>query len=494
MKGTRVLFLVDWEPVMLRSDDLPIRAAKTLAALAVVACWMGAVSAGETALDRYVAKPDPTYSWKIDHKMESHGAATYVVDLKSQTWRTTKDVNRPVWQHWLTIIRPAHPVSNTAFLFIDGGSNGGKAPKSADLLIASLARETNTVVAELKMVPNEPLIFHNDGVERKEDDLIAYTWDQFLKGGDDEWPARLPMVKSAVRAMDCVQELLGSKDGGSFKVEKFLVAGGSKRGWTTWCTAAVDKRVQAIIPLSIDCLNSGPSMRHHVAVYGFYTEAVGDYFNHKITARGADPRMKLLNEIEDPYSYRKRFTMPKFIVGGVGDQYFCPDNSQFYFDDLPGEKYLRYIPNTDHGLGRSDVRESVVAFYDCIVKGTPRPQFSWKFEADGSIRVKSETKPQAVKLWQATNPQARDFRVMTIGRAFKSHDLSDQGGGVYVAKIEKPERGWTASLVELTFDVGAPYPLKMTTAVRVTPDTLPYQDLDPLKAPKETRHQAAARR
>jgi PhoPQ-activated pathogenicity-related protein len=478
---------------MLRSDVLPVRAAKRMAALAVCVCLIGAAHADRTALDRYVAKPDATYSWKIERKMESHGAATYIVDLKSQTWRTPQEVNRPVWQHWLTIIRPAHPVSHTAFLFITGGSNGGKPPKSADLLMASLARETNTVVAELKMVPNEPLIFHNDGVKRTEDDLIAYTWDQFLKGGDDEWPARLPMVKSAVRAMDCVQELVGSKEEGDFKIDKFVVAGGSKRGWTTWCTAAVDKRVEAIIPLSIDCLNSGPSMQHHVAVYGFYTEAVGDYFNHKITARSKDPRMKLLNAIEDPYSYRDRFTMPKFIVGGAGDQYFCPDNSQFYFDELPGEKYLRYIPNTDHGLGGSDVRESVVAFLDSVVKGTPRPQFSWKFESDGSIRVHSSTKPLTVKLWQATNPTARDFRVETIGRAFKSRELGDKGGGIYVAKLEKPERGWTASFVELSFEVGAAYPLKMTTAVRVTPDTCPYPNLDPLKAPKEIRHHAAKR-
>jgi hypothetical protein len=62
-----------------------------------------------------------------------------------------------------------------------------------------------------------------------------------------------------------------------------------------------------------------------------------------------------------------------------------------------------------------------------------------------------------------------------------------------VAKLEKPERGWTASFVELSFDVGAPYPLKMTTAVRVTPDTCPYANLDPLKAPKEIRHHAAKR-
>ena len=479
---------------MSRSDVLPVRIAKTLATLLVLALAMRAAQAGETALDRYVAKPDPTYSWKIDHKLEAHGAGTYIVDLKSQTWRKPNEVNRTVWQHWLTIVRPAQPISHTAFLYITGGSNGGKAPKNADPLIALLAAETKTVVVELKMVPNEPLIFRNDGVKRTEDDLIAYTWDQFLKGGDEEWPARLPMVKSAVRAMDCVQELLGSKEGGSFKIENFVVAGGSKRGWTTWNAAAVDKRIEAIVPISIDTLNQVASMRHHVAVYGFYTEAVGDYFNHQITARAADPRMKLLNAIEDPYSYRDRFTMPKYIVGAAGDQYFCPDNSQFYFDDLPGEKYLRYIPNADHGLDHTDVRESVVAYYDAIIKGTRRPQLSWKFERDGSIRVNAVTKPLEVKLWQATNPTARDFRLMSIGKAFKSHSLSDDGGGVYVAKINKPTHGWTASFVELSYDVGALYPLKLTTAVRVTPDTCPYPNLDPLKATKEVRPHASVKR
>ena len=240
----------------MRKLVLVARVAACVAALAVF-CSINLLSAGDTALDRYVAKPDPTYSWKIVKKAaRPDGDAIH--DRPEIADVAEPQRGRPARMAALALGRrsPLIRRSNIAFLFITGGSNGDGPPKRSEL--GPIASITNTVVAELKMVPNEPLVFDNDGVLRKEDDLIAYTWDKFLKGGDDEWPARLPMVKSAVRAMDCVQELCASDEGGKFKVEKFLVAGGSKRGWTTWCTAAVDKRVAAIMPFSIDCLNSSP--------------------------------------------------------------------------------------------------------------------------------------------------------------------------------------------------------------------------------------------
>ena len=470
---------------------MPSRRSQTLVVMFTlvysVLCAAKLVLADETALDRYVHKPDPTYEGKVAREVKGDGFTQFIVDLKSQTWRTEKDVNRPVWQHWVNIVKPDKLVSKTAFLFIVGGANGGEAPQSAEGRTIQIATATNTVAVELKMVPNQTLIFHGDGKERKEDDLIGYTWDQFLKTGDETWPARLPMVKSAVRTMDCVQEMLAGEQGGKVQIEKFVVAGGSKRGWTTWCTAAVDQRVVAAIPIVIDVLNVNASMRHHAGAYGFYSLAVGDYFEHKIMQRVNDPKLKLLYDIEDPYSYRDRLTMPKFIVNSAGDQFFCPDSSQFYFDDLKGEKYLRYVPNSDHSLRDSDAVESMVAFYQTVLSGTPRPKFSWTFEKNGSIRVQTKTAPKQVNLWQATNPKARDFRLAVIGKAYTSRPLEDHRGGVYVGQIDSPKAGWTASFLELVFDVGAPFPLKLTTAVRVLPDRLPYGDIDPATAPLESR-------
>ena len=213
------------------------------------------------------------------------------------------------------------------------------------------------------------------------------------------------------------------------KVEKFVVSGGSKRGWTTWTTAAVDPRVAAIVPASIDLLNLEKSFEHHFKVYGFWAPAVKDYVSRGVMDWTGTPEYrKLLAEVE-PYSYRDRLTMPKFMVYAAGDQFFLPDSSRFYFDDLKGEKYLRYVPNADHSLRGSDARESMLAFYDAFLRGAPRPKFSWTFEANGDIRVTSKDKPSAVKLWQATNAEHRDFRLETIGPAYRSVGSGGSGRG-----------------------------------------------------------------
>jgi PhoPQ-activated pathogenicity-related protein len=109
----------------------------------------------------------------------------------------------------------------------------------------------------------------------------------------------------------------------------------------------------------------------------------------------------------------------------------------------------------------------------------PRPRFTWSFESNGDIKVTNQDKPSAVKLWQATNPEHRDFRLMTIGPAYKSTDLEETAKGVYIGRIAKPEKGWSAYFVELTFPSGGKYPFKFTTAVRVAPDVEPFPDFKP---------------
>lgn len=427
-----------------------------------------------TALDRYVAAPDTNYTYSLIKAVPGKGWTTYVLEMTSQAWLTTNEVDSPLWKHWLVIVKSDALTSSKSLLFIGGGANGGEPPKGAGEQLVKIALATKSVVSELKMVPNQPLVFAGETEGRKEDSLIAYCWDKFLRTGDEKWPTRLPMTKAVVRAMDTVTAFCGSAAGGSVKVDGFFVAGGSKRGWTTWTTAAVDKRVIGIAPIVIDVLNIEPSMTHHYAAYGFWAPAVGDYTAFRIMDWLGTPQNRALMKIEDPYEYRARFTMPKFIINSAGDQFFLPDSSRFYFDDLPGVKYLRYLPNTDHSLKGSDAYATLEACYRAVIHQTHLPEFSWTLEDDGSIRVTTKDKPTQVLQWQATNPDARDFRLETFGPKWQGQPLNGKGG-VFLGQVSKPVRGWTAFFVELTFPGGGAEPFKFTTPVRILPDTTQHK-------------------
>jgi PhoPQ-activated pathogenicity-related protein len=446
-------------------------------AVPVLAQALAKASNDATALDRYVAAPDPAYKYELVNTLTGAGYTTYVIELTSQTWRSPNEVNRTVWKHWLNIVKPDEVKHSKAFLYITDGNNNNPAPTRADEQMARIATLTKSVVTELRMVPNQPLVFSDDQKSRVEDELIAYTWDKYIKGGDEQWPLRLPMTKAAVRAMDTVIDFCGKAAGGNIKLDGFVVAGGSKRGWTTWTTAA-DKRVVAIAPIVIDLLNVIPSFKHHLAVYGYYAPAVGDYEVMGIMDQQDNPRYKALMKLVEPYEYRPRYTMPKFIINATGDQFFLPDSWQFYYHELPGAKYLRYVPNADHSLRGSDAWFSLLAWYNAVLNQTPVPQYDWKIDADGTIRVTTKDKPSEVKLWQASNGGARDFRLSSIGPRWKASPLTAGANGEYIGKVPPPKVGWTAYMVELTFPSGlALAPFKFTTGVKVIPDVKPAQAL-----------------
>jgi len=438
-----------------------------------------------TAFDAYIAKPDASYRWEVAKTIDSGNLKGAMIRLTSQTWRTTEDVDKPLWEHWLTVAIPSEVKTDRVFLFIGGGSHDTNPPKGIDTIISTIAQSTGSIVAELKNIPNQPLVFHQDGTPRKEDDLIGYCWSQFLESGDPTWLPRFPMVKSVVRAMDCIQEFSKSEAGGKHAVSRFIVGGGSKRGWTTWLSGAADDRIEAIVPIVIDVANAGPSLKHHAEVYGFWSEAIGNYYQHNILQRFDHPRMKDLYALVDPYSYRDRLTLPKYIVNASGDQFFLPDSSQFYYDELKGKKLLRYVPNADHGLKNSDAVQSVAAFHEAVFAKKELPEYSWKFLDNGAIEVRPSGRPLSVTLWRANNPKARDFRLMTIGPAFQSTVLAPQADGSYLAPPPSDQPGWTASFVELTYDLECVYPLKVSTGVLVTPKEKPFAGINLVEVPYE---------
>ncbi len=459
------------------TDLVSLWARKLTAVLVVFLCLgtgqLAADSAGLelTALDEYVRAPDPNYSYRVVNTVNGEGYTTFIVHMISQQWLTEAEVNLPIWEHYMTITRPETILSDIGFLYITGGDKQDEVPVGAPPTDINRAIQSGTVVTTLYMVPNQPLVFIADETrDRYEDQTIAYTWDKYLRSGDEKWPLRLPMTKSAVRAMDTVTHLLASGQGGGAEVDQFVVAGGSKRGWTTWTTAAVDNRVVAIMPIVIDLLNVEESFKHHYQVYGGYAPAIGDYEDMGIMNWLGTPEFAALMDIVEPYEYRDRLQLPKFLLNSTGDQFFLPDSWKFYWDELSGEKHVRYVPNSDHSMGGTDVIESVDAWYHAVVHNVSMPRYSWDVDDDGTITVLTLDEPLEVLLWQASNPDGRNFMQDVIGRAYSSTPLREVEPGRYVAKVDAPAQGYTAYFVEMAFPSGLSVPLKFSTGVKVVPE------------------------
>ncbi len=382
---------------------------------------LGTCAAFATPLDDYVAAEDNTYGWQIVNTREVAGITALEVNLTSQKWR---DI---VWKHRVYILKPAQlKTPEFAVLYITGSS--GMAELAA---FGQVANKVGALCVILNDVPNQPLF---GGLS--EDALISYTFMEFAKSGDKTWPALLPMTKSAVRAMTAVQEI--AKKQWDIDVKEFMVTGGSKRGWTTWLTAAVDKRVRAIAPLVYDILNFPKQLPHQVATWGKYSEMIGDYSSKGLTEMLSTAEGQTLTTIVDPYFYRERFKMPKMIVNGANDRYWVIDAAQFYFNDLPGEKYLLYVPNAGHSLqeGLPRVVNNLTAFYLAVASKQPLAQIQADVKRQGNkllVTVTTKGKVEGVQIWTAES-STKDLR----SSRWTAQDAKPAGNGKYTAEIALP--------------------------------------------------------
>jgi len=430
-----------------------------------------------TPLDEYINTSDPNFHYEIMHQSKIEGYTLYVVKMISQEWLTTLEVDEPTWWHWITVVVPDTIQYHTALMWIGGGAKDDELPQEAGTIILESALLTHSVSAEIHNIPNQPLTFVGDTINgRYEDELIAFGWRQFLeRGATDEdaiWLARLPMTKAVVRAMDVVKELIASEFNHS--IDHYVVSGASKRGWTTWTTAAVDDRVIAIIPVVIDLLNVVPSFDHHWRNYGFWAPAVSDYVTEGIMDWMHSIEFARLIGITEPYSYIERFDLPKLLINATGDQFFQPDSWQFYWDDLIGEKHVRYVPNTGHSLRGTDAIETLVAFYQHVVEENDRPEYQWEIrDSIIHVEVDPENQPSSIKLWYAINEEARDFRIDITGEIWIDSTLALHPEGIYEVKLSQPISGWKAYFIELTYP--GDVPLKVTTGVTVLPKIYPYE-------------------
>jgi len=271
------------------------------------------------------------------------------------------------------------------------------------------------------------------------------------------------------------------------QLDYYAVAGASKRGWTTWLVGAVDpNRVMAIVPVVLDAINFVEVEHHQWKSYGGWTYALQDYLDMNIMNRLDDPNMVLLQEMEDPYFYKDRLTMPKLIVNSVMDEFQQPDDTRFWWSGMPQPKHFLIAPNAEHSCATSifEIVPAIGAFIQNLLLGETIPSLDWDIDdSTGTIvaTLDDNSIVHSATMWYAyscginsfdNDTMRRDYRIAhmdspcTCGvaaddmctnlNAFWRKESLDyvmvKGKRTYTAKAPVPGDGrWTAMFIDFKF-------------------------------------------
>ena len=424
----------------------------------ILCCFIIAQNVWSAPLEDYIEKAEPDYHWQLSWFLNEPWGTLSHFELVSQNWRGHQ------WKHHLVILKP-RSIRNPDIAFLKIAGDGEELDQIKNLKM--LAERGGAVAAVLMNVPNQPL--YDD---RREDALVAYTFNQFLKTGDETWPLLFPMVKSAVKAMDAIQDIIKKEH--EQHINRFVVSGASKRGWTAWLAAAVDKRIAAIAPMVIDTLNMKAQLQWSEQIYGKQSSKIKDYTELNLHRRIDSEAMQKLRSWVDPYAHIQRFTMPKLILLGTNDPYWTVDSLRHYWNDLPEPKLIYQTPNAGHDLnGGEEALQTLAAFFELIADKKNLPKIAWKFSHIATSRIEAKIESNehasAVRLWSA-HSNDRDFR----DNRWTERALKISPGSSHAqASIPMPKAGYRAYLMEVELKTESGHPFKLSTPVQVLPDTKP---------------------
>jgi len=295
------------------------------------------------------------------------------------------------------------------------------------------------------------------------------------------------MVKASIRAMDAVQEFVRTKlpETGA-TCDYFAVSGASKRGWTTWLVGAVDpKRVTVIAPVVLDAINFVEVEHHQYRSYGGWTYALQDYTDMNLTYRFDDPNMNLLQQYEDPFFYRDRLTLPKLVVNAVMDEFQQPDDTHYWWNEMPEPKHFLIAPNAEHSLitGIFVALPSISAFLNAQLHRTAVPSFTWTIDKGTGeiVATVHDGVVHSAEVWWAYScgsnewdggVKRRDYRVAHLDNPCSCGFLVEgycanlksiwnkktlestlvKGKRTYSARLDAPEDGrWVAFMIDFKF-------------------------------------------
>ncbi len=330
-----------------------------------------------------------------------------------------KSINWPkntTWHHRLSIYVPEKMLHQEGLMLVNGGINQPIDTEEKDpydnkylfLFYAYLARQTHSIIVELKDIPNQYLRL-DDGVDRKEDDLLAHNWRQFMEHPNSPtYPLLFPMAKATSIALDAV--VSAAEKIGFEAPTHYVLTGISKRGWSSWLTLLEDKRIVALVTAVNEILDVENTAKFIKKSIQYWPDAFKDYVNAQIPEYlGSSPFKKLMS-MTDPYGYinhpryQQRFTLPKYLIRTSGDDFYTPDCQNQLFKTMPGENYVRVLPNQGHRLSGTQYLFALKDFYSTFIRQKAIPKISESFFNDQLSHVAFDQPAKKITLWRAHNP------------------------------------------------------------------------------------------
>ena len=127
----------------------------------------------------------------------------------------------------------------------------------------------------------------------------------------------------------------------------------------------------------------------------------------------------------DPYVFRANYEgKPKIVLHNGRDEFFMPDDTWFWWDDMTEPKWTLLVPNTEHagitGLGETLpaiatwVYAALMLDYDKVI-----PKINWTLDHDTyTITAQTNMMPFTAKIWYTEScrdcKDRRDFRALSL--------------------------------------------------------------------------------
>jgi PKD repeat protein len=433
-----------------------------------------------TDLDEYVRRDDGAFVVSPSQRLSRLQYRIRSLYITSQVWapqgRTPES-----WDHKISVIVPTNRTSDTALLFVrEGIVSDVLGTATVEQQMLDLALTSGSVVAILYQMPDRGSAVAHE--------LAAESLAQYLITGDSDWPLLMPMTKSIVKAMDAVTTYLDEGNEGDVDVNGFVVAGGDLNGWAAWLAAAVDSRVEAVLPMAWNMVNMSAVAAYIEDFYHVYPEAWAPYTTRGVLQALTTPQGAMLEGLIDPHTYRARLKLPMLIVSSANDEFFPPGTERVFLDDLPEIPRHLYVPNVDHYFdptpgtppdavtGYRDTLVEALPWFMAVANDQPLPEFSTAIVAgqiEGLFTITTAQPASVARVWSATAGQS-DFRLGAAERTAWSAGASLERlqNAFYEARVSTSRGTALGAYVELTYpsDVssgGRPVPFRFDTPMIV---------------------------